>query len=1041
MSTETRYDYIVVGSGAGGGTVAARLAEAGKRVLLLEAGGDPIHLQGADAVDPENNRLPEDYQVPVFHAISSENNAMKWDFFVDHYSDPERRKRDPKYSDDWSQESEPPKDPVTGKGGRPDVAVGPVEEPARGILYPRAGTLGGCTAHNAMITVYPHNADWDYIESLTGDRSWSTPNMRRYFQRLENCHYRPFLRFLSKLGLNPSKHGFKGWLSTEKAIPLLALIKDRKLIRTIRKSAKAAIKFEGGSKESRIRWFIEGKGEPNDWRLTQRNATGLRYPPLATRKRRRNGTRERLLEVAKKHPLTIELDALATRVLFDGTRAVGVEYLKGSRLYRASFDPSQDRGEVRQAMTDGEVILAGGAFNTPQLLMLSGIGDPAHLEEHSIDCLVPLPGVGQNLQDRYEVGIVNRMNFDTWEVLQGAKFAPGDPQFEQWKKRRGVYTTNGAVLAVIKRSLPERPLPDLFVFGLLGLFRGYFPSYSSLFARNLNYLTWAILKAHTNNTSGYVRLRSADPRDTPEINFKYFDEGNDESDDDVRAVVEGIRFVRKMTAPLLADGTIAEEESPGARGSHSDAEHRPVGQGPCLGPPRLVHLPDRTAQQERRRQRRLRGPRGREPADRRRLGVPEDPRLLHRLVDLHDRREGGGRHPRQGGGVMSRSRTGTGTGTGTRTGTAAAFLAALLLVAAAAGASDHADPITLSNLDAGLTGLFVFPEGDDLVFILTLHRGLTSTPPYDLEKFEYAIHIDHHSRVMFGNDSELARYGGSIPNPEGISADVSLRFRLDEKGDLTEGYPRYEGISGAGAKVASGVYDDPFIFPRFFGTNVIAMAVALPRSAIPSGSMLVWATTTKAGKGEQIDLVGRSNRTQLGRLDFLNTLPPDEHVAAVEKRLAGGNRVQKVLAHLMEHLMPVSALQGLYQYVLQVRDYDVFPDVLIYSDSRAPGFPNGRRLEDDVAGLTCAQGDCVLQEVAFIEGGWPRKTVNDKPFAAEFPYLAPPHPEKPEHVHRDPCLKVFWIVVAALLLLLVWRWQRKARADETPYVRPYRKAN
>ena len=205
--------------------------------------------------------------------------------------------------------------------------------------------------------------------------------------------------------------------------------------------------------------------------------------------------------------------------------------------------------------------------------------------------------------------------------------------------------------------------------------------------------------------------------------------------------------------------------------------------------------------------------------------------------------------------------------------------------------------------------------------------------------------------------------------------------------------------------------------------------------------MLVWATTTKAGKGEQIDLVGRSNRTQLGRLDFLNTLPPDEHVAAVEKRLAGGNRVQKVLAHLMEHLMPVSALQGLYQYVLQVRDYDVFPDVLIYSDSRAPGFPNGRRLEDDVAGLTCAQGDCVLQEVAFIEGGWPRKTVNDKPFAAEFPYLAPPHPEKPEHVHRDPCLKVFWIVVAALLLLLVWRWQRKARADETPYVRPYRKAN
>lgn len=558
-----KYDYIVVGSGAGGGTVAARLAESGMRVLLLEAGGDPVHLQGGDAVDPDANRLPEDYQVPVFHAISSENNAMKWDFFVDHYSDPERRRRDPKYSDDWRAESEAPKDPVIGEGGRPDIAVGPRDEPARGILYPRAGTLGGCTSHNAMITVYPHNADWDYIESLTGDRSWSTPNMRKYFQRLENCRYRPILRLLARLGFNPSKHGFKGWLHTELAFPWRALKRDKKLVKAVLSQARSAIENEEDSKTSRVKWFLEGSGEPNDWRLTQKNATGLRYPPLATRNHRRNGTRERVLEVAQHHPLHVELDALATRVLFDGTRAIGVEYLKGARLYRASFDASDEPGEVRQAHAEREVILAGGAFNTPQLLMLSGIGPPEELERHGIDCRVPLDGVGRNLQDRYEVGVVNRMNFDTWKVLEGAKFAPGDPQFSQWRKGRGVYTTNGAVLAVIKRSLPERPLPDLFVFGLLGLFRGYFPSYSSLFAKNLNYLTWAILKAHTNNTAGWVKLRSADPRDTPEINFKYFDEGNDESEDDVRSVVEGIRFVRKMTAPLIEDGLIAEEAAPG----------------------------------------------------------------------------------------------------------------------------------------------------------------------------------------------------------------------------------------------------------------------------------------------------------------------------------------------------------------------------------------------------------------------------------------------------------------------------------------------
>jgi choline dehydrogenase-like flavoprotein len=209
------------------------------------------------------------------------------------------------------------------------------------------------------------------------------------------------------------------------------------------------------------------------------------------------------------------------------------------------------------------VILAGGAFNTPQLLMLSGIGPPEELERHGIEVRVALDGVGRNLQDRYEVGVVNRMNFDHWEVLEGAKFAAGDPQYAEWVTGKGVYTTNGAVLAVIKRSLAERPLPDLFVFALLGLFRGYFPSYSALFAQNLNYLTWAILKAHTNNTAGYVKLRSTDPRETPEINFKYFDEGTDERDEDVESVVEGIKFVREMTRPLIDRGLIAAEEAPG----------------------------------------------------------------------------------------------------------------------------------------------------------------------------------------------------------------------------------------------------------------------------------------------------------------------------------------------------------------------------------------------------------------------------------------------------------------------------------------------
>src|SRR5690348_1038556 len=85
------FEYVVVGSGAGGGTVAARLAEAGRRVALLEAGGDPRQLSGGDACQPDVNRLPEDYDVPAFHAFASENEAMKWDFFVRHFPGEEQK--------------------------------------------------------------------------------------------------------------------------------------------------------------------------------------------------------------------------------------------------------------------------------------------------------------------------------------------------------------------------------------------------------------------------------------------------------------------------------------------------------------------------------------------------------------------------------------------------------------------------------------------------------------------------------------------------------------------------------------------------------------------------------------------------------------------------------------------------------------------------------------------------------------------------------------------------------------------------------------
>src|SRR4051812_1986250 len=92
------FDYVVVGAGAGGGIVAARLAEAGKRVLLLEAGDDPLNPQ---AGAQQNRPLPADYRVPAFHPFASENPELKWDFWVRHYASTAQQERDWRYRRTW----------------------------------------------------------------------------------------------------------------------------------------------------------------------------------------------------------------------------------------------------------------------------------------------------------------------------------------------------------------------------------------------------------------------------------------------------------------------------------------------------------------------------------------------------------------------------------------------------------------------------------------------------------------------------------------------------------------------------------------------------------------------------------------------------------------------------------------------------------------------------------------------------------------------------------------------------------------------------
>jgi choline dehydrogenase-like flavoprotein len=267
------------------------------------------------------------------------------------------------------------------------------------------------------------------------------------------------------------------------------------------------------------------------------------------------------------------LQALATRVLFDAQRrAVGVEYRRGANLYRAHGHAIAASDETAVVHARREIILAGGAFNTPQLLMLSGIGPAVELAGLGIAPIVDLPAVGRNLQDRYEVGVVNRMAVPVWPSLRDASFEHGDPVWRRWARwGLGMYSSNGAALTIALRSAPDAPLPDLFVMSLLAPFRGYFPGYSREIAEHRNRLTWSILKAHTRNRTGVVKLQSADPTEPPLIDFHYFNRADDPDGADLGAVVDGIRFARRLASPLLRSGAIAAEEVPGPH-VQTDAE-------------------------------------------------------------------------------------------------------------------------------------------------------------------------------------------------------------------------------------------------------------------------------------------------------------------------------------------------------------------------------------------------------------------------------------------------------------------------------------
>jgi choline dehydrogenase len=532
-------EYIVVGSGPGGGPLAANLARRGHSVLLIEAGLDNMYQS-------------LDYEVPLLTAASApEDPRLEWEFFVRHYANLAQQLKDDKMQ--------------FASDGTP-----------LGIFYPRAATVGGCASHDFLIAVKPHASDWDGIAKLTGDESWASSNMTKYWERLERNSYGPFV-------VPGPDHGYNGWLGTQIFDPNFILTHDPLIVRNL---LAAALQFPSDWSTESLMATLNSNFEaflstdPSKPGLLTRDLNsgdpgrdfrqGLFSVPFSIYNNRRSSPREFIAEtVALGYPLTLKTGALATRVLFepltasesqkdkDKLKAVGLQYLDGTHLYQADPNavPPDSSTVLKTVRAKREIILAGGSFNTPQLLMLSGIGPASDLRQLGINPLIDLPGVGRNLQDRYEVGIIAVTDKD-YSIFNPCTFATtsNDPCLAAWSQgQEGIYNSAGTMGVVVMRSSTAGLDPDLFLYAAPYNFTGYYRGYTE--AKNLapdsRHFTWGILKAHTRNRAGRVTLQSTNPLERPQIVFHYFDEGttrNGAAEKDLEAIADGVEFVRRVIA-------------------------------------------------------------------------------------------------------------------------------------------------------------------------------------------------------------------------------------------------------------------------------------------------------------------------------------------------------------------------------------------------------------------------------------------------------------------------------------------------------------
>ncbi|NMG20417.1 GMC family oxidoreductase [Brasilonema bromeliae] len=369
-------------------------------------------------------------------------------------------------------------------GTEVDWAYFTEEEPylnGRKIYCPRGKVLGGTSSINAMIYIRGNRHDYDRWQEL-GNPGWSYQDVLPYFKKSENQQW----------GASEF-HGVDGELSVSD--PIAPAVTSQRFV-----EAAIALGYERNL----------------DFNGAQQEGAGLYQLTIKDGKRHSTATAF-LVPILNRPNLTVTTGALVTRLLFEGTRTVGVEYIH--------------QGTIHQSFVQQEVILSAGAIDSPKLLMLSGIGNAEIVRSLDIPLVVNLPGVGQNLQDHLHVAVAH-------QATQDLQPAP---------------TSNIAEAGLFLHTEGRLDTaPDLQLFS--GPVLWTHPAYAR------EGPGFAATACVTNPQSrGSVSLRSASPNDSPIIRMNYL-----QSESDVQKLVAGIKIIRQLFNSSVFDEFRGEEAAPSA---------------------------------------------------------------------------------------------------------------------------------------------------------------------------------------------------------------------------------------------------------------------------------------------------------------------------------------------------------------------------------------------------------------------------------------------------------------------------------------------